>query len=456
MDNATKRAYALFAVIIGFFIGLIILIYSFIAHGSSWATSRANQHLYSTSGTVSTFGDIYDRDGVALAVTDNGTRRYNRDSVIRKATLHAVGDLNGYISTGIQYAYRNELAGYSPINGIASIVQYGKGNDIHLTLDAQVCRVAYNALNGRKGTVCAYNYKTGKIVCMTSAPAYDPQNKPSDIDENPIYEGVYLNRTVSGLYTPGSIFKVVTAVSAVENIPDIDSRQFDCDGEYETGDGTVICNDVHHKVNFQQALNRSCNSAFTEIANELGAKKLTATAQELGFNTKLKTDGISTPTASRLNVSGTTKTDLGWAGIGQYTTLVNPYHMMSVMGCIANGGLTLTPYVIDYIESPQGSKKETVPIYNENITLTTNTANKLGKMLRSDITDYYGDGRFPGLQMCGKTGTAELSEGQPHSWFVGYSQSDSTPYAIAVVVENGGTGLSAAAIVANTVMQALR
>lgn len=455
MDNATKRAYSLFAVIGGFTIGLLILIYSFIAHGSSWATNKANQHLYS-NGTVSTFGDIYDRNDKALAVTVDGRRKYNSDSVIRKATLHAVGDLNGYISTGVQYTFRNTLAGYSPINGIASIVQYGKGNDVHLTLDAQVCRIAYNALNGRNGTVCAYNYYTGEILCMVSAPTYDPENKPTDIDNNPIYNGVYLNRAITGLYTPGSIFKVVTAVSAIENIPDINSRTYDCDGKYETSDGTVICNDVHNRVNFQQALNRSCNSAFADIALELGKSKLTETAKELGFNTKFSVNGVSDPSKSMFNVKKASKADLGWAGIGQYTTLVNPYHMMTIMGCIANDGIAVMPFLIDHIETPQGIKVPTKVSVSEDIHLAPATAKKIGEMLRSDITDYYGDGRFPNLQMCGKTGTAEIDEGQPHSWFVGYSQNQKTPYAIAVIVENGGTGLSAAAIIANTVMQAIK
>lgn len=456
MNNTTKRAYALLAVIGAFFAGLAILIYSFVIHGSTWATSKANQHLYSSNGSISTFGDIYDCNGDTLAYSENGQRKYNSDPEIRKATLHAVGDLNGYISTGVQYTYRNTLAGYSPINGIASIVQYGKGNDIHLTIDSQVCRAAYTAMNGRNGAVCAYNYKTGKIVCMVSTSTYDPERKPTDIDENPIYEGVYLNRAITGVYTPGSTFKVITAVSALENIPDIESRTYNCDGEYETGDGVVICNDVHGKVTFRQALNHSCNSAFADIAIELGSEKLTATAKELGFNTKMNVDGVADPSESKLNISGVSKVDLGWAGIGQYTTLANPYHMMSIMGCIANRGQTVTPYLIDYIQTPQGVKKRTKSVINENITMSASVAEKMNTLLRSDITDYYGDSRFPGLQMCGKTGTAEIDDGTAHSWFVGYSQNESTPYAIACVVENGGSGLSAAAIVANSVMQALK
>lgn len=452
MNNTTKRAYVLYAVCAMFFVGLGILIFTFVTNGAKWATNKANRHLYS-NGSISAAGSVYDCNGEVLAQTVDGKRVYNENSEIRKATLHTVGDLNGFIATGVQFTYRHTLAGYDFVNGISSIVQYGKGNDIYLTVDSSVCETAYKALDGRKGTVCVYNYNTGKIVCCVSTPTYDAKNKPDDIDSNSKYEGVYLNRTVSGLYTPGSIFKVVTAISAIENIPDIYSKKFDCTGEYATGDGTVICNDVHGEVSFEEALNHSCNSAFTQIALELGRDKLTATAQELGFNVTLDVTGIATPVKSRFDVSRTTKADLGWAGIGQYTTLVNPYHMMSIMGCIANGGTTVEPYVLDYVATPSKSKRYTKAYESEEIKLSPEIAAKIKALLRSDVENYYGDERFPNLEMCGKTGTAQIADGEPHSWFVGFSQRKDTPYAIAVVVENGGTGLSAAAIVANKVMQ---
>lgn len=165
-------------------------------------------------------------------------------------------------------------------------------------------------MDGRKGTIAVYNYKTGAMVCMVSTPSYDPQNKPDDIDENSDeYEGVYLNRFVSGLYTPGSIFKVVTAISAIENIPDIYSQTFECTGEYATGDGKIICSGVHGTVDFEEALNHSCNSAFAQIAIQLGQSKLMQTAGELGFNTKEDMDQI-TVSASRFDVSKTTKPTL--------------------------------------------------------------------------------------------------------------------------------------------------
>ncbi len=454
MNFTNKRASFLYAVLAAFFIGFVILIYSFVVHGSEWATSKANRHLYS-EGSISAAGAIYDVNGKSLASTIKGKRRYNDSSSVRKATLHTVGDLNGYIATGVQYTYRHTLTGYDFVNGISSIVQHGKGNDIHLTISSSACKTAYNALNGKKGSISVYNYITGEIVCMVSAPTYDPKNKPKDIDTNKKYEGVYLNRVLSGLYTPGSTIKVITAASALENIPDINSRTFECTGKYNTGDGTVICNGVHGKINFEEALNCSCNSVFAEIAIELGKDKLTATANELGFNSELKVDGVASPTMSRFDVSKAADVDLGWAGIGQYTTLANPYHMMTIMGCIANSGSAVEPYVIDYIESPDGSQKETESKVSKEISLAPKIADKLKEMMRSNVENYYGDKKFPGLEMCGKTGTAQIDEGKPHSWFVGFSQNSNTPYAIVVVVENGGSGLSTAAKVANKVMQAI-
>lgn len=454
MKNTTKRAYVLYAVLIAFFAGFAILLYTFIMNGSDWATNKANRHLYS-EGSIASAGAVYDCNGETLAKTVDGKRRYNESSTIRKATLHTIGDLNGFIATGVQYSYRHALTGYDFVNGLSSIVQYGKGNDIHLTIDAETCKTAYKALDGRKGAIGVYNYKTGEIICMVSAPTYDPKNKPSDIDSNPKYEGVYLNRVLSGLYTPGSTFKVITAACAIENIPDIYQREFKCTGKHDTGDGTVICNNTHGTVNFERALNCSCNSAFAQIAIELGEEKLTVTARELGFNIDLDVEGIASPEKSLFDVSDTAKVDLGWAGIGQYTTLANPYQMMMAMGCIANAGVAIEPFVVDYVQSPKNFKDQTPVKVSEEVSLQPDVANQLKALLRSNVENYYGDKKFPGLEMCGKTGTAQIDDGESHAWFVGFSQKSSTPYAIVVVIENGGSGLSAAGTVANKVMQSI-
>lgn len=457
MKHTTRRAYALYIPIAAFLAGVVLLVGSIFTNAGDWASHRANRHIYS-GGQIASAGGIYDRDGRMLAASQDGKRVFNDNRTMRLATLHTIGDPAGYISTGAHTVYKRELSGYSVFNGVHLLKQYGTGNDLHLTLDASACAEAYRALNGRKGTVGVYNYKTGEILCVVSAPTYDIAGKPANIadDTTGKYEGVYLNRFFSGVYTPGSTMKVVTAASAIENILDIDQRALRCEGRLQTSDGVVICNDVHGTLGFERALAKSCNAAFAKIAIDLGKETLTATAENLGFNTRLKAGDIRLA-QSTFDVSSANALDLGWAGIGQYNLLVNPCHMMILMGAIANNGQGTQPYLIDRIVSPIKTvvRRGSTP-KSPAITMEPETAARLRTMLRAAVTEEYGDRRFPNLEMCGKTGTAEVGGGQtPHAWFVGFSQREDLPLAVVVVVENGGSGLSQAIPIANKVMQEL-
>ena len=347
MRNTTRRTYIIIFLIIAFFIGLGIMLYSFVADGDTWVANRANALIYK-GGELTVAGTIYDRDGEVLVSTENGKRKYNQNYNKRLSTLHVVGDSAGYIATGVQNLYRSNLIGYNFVDGIYGTLSSDEGIDIKLTIDADVCAEAYSAMNGKKGTVIVYNYETGEVICMVSAPAYDPQNKPKDIDTNTTgkYNGIYMNRAISGVFTPGSTFKVVTAICAIENIPDIYSRKFKCTGKKNFGNGDVICNGVHGTLNFERALNVSCNSVFSELANEVGKEKLTETVRALGFGKNVTISKAKT-VRSTFDVSNSNKLDLGWAGIGQYTTLVNPSQMLMFMGAIANGGKAMTPYIVD-------------------------------------------------------------------------------------------------------------
>ena len=119
-------------------------------------------------------GTITDRDNTVLAQSSNGERIYNEDPAVRCAMLQTVGDTRGYISTSVQYVYRAPLSGYNLVTGLYSPTGGGNGSKIQLTLDAELCKTAYNAMNGRKGSVLVYNYKTGEIICMVSSPTFDP------------------------------------------------------------------------------------------------------------------------------------------------------------------------------------------------------------------------------------------------------------------------------------------
>lgn len=458
MHNTVRRAFLLLFVVGAFVAGVVILGISFFRNSEEWATHRANAHIYS-GGQISAVGTIYDCSGEILAQTKDSKRTYNPDPAVRKATLHAVGDTEGFMSTGIHALFESELTGYNIISGTYYLEKYGIGNDINLTLDKDVCKTAYNALNGRKGTVGVYNYETGEIICMVSAPAYDPENKPdSDTMNSEGYKAAYINKFLSSSFTPGSTFKIITSACAIENIPDIYERTFDCDGEYEVGETAVICNGKHGKQSFEKALNNSCNSAFAEIAIELGKTKLQKTARKMGITSSFEVDRVPLSEGTA-DLSEAVDIDMGWAGIGQYTITANPCMMMTLMGAVANDGEAVRPYYVSSITTPKGfSTYKAKTEHADEISLSADTAEKLTDLLRSNVVNHYGDNSFPGLEMCGKTGTAEVGDDKTgdNAWFVGFSQKEDFPYAIVVLIEDSSSNARQAAIpVANKVLQSI-
>ena len=443
----------LVAAVIG---GMVFLGVKLGLNAEKWATLRANAHL-TNNGSFIAAGNVTDRNGEILAQTADGKRVYNNSERIRRSTLHIVGDSEGYISSGVQTAYRTELIGYNLVTGIYSLKKYGRGNDISLTLDSDLCATALDALDGRKGVVAVYNYKTGELLCSVSSPNYDIRNKPSADEiaknEDGEYDGIYMNRLLDGLYTPGSTFKIITTACAIENKTDISNWEYKCTGETYINGVKITCPSVHGTVDFKSALAKSCNCAYAHLAAELGAEKLTATAKEFGFGQTYKIGNIST-SASVFDLSKADESDVAWAGVGQYTTLVNPYHMLMIAGSIANGGTAVLPYVVSSISSPSGRVISKTKATSKEF-ISENVANLVKEMMRNNVESNYGDYNFKGLEMCGKTGTAEVSDDKkPHAWFLGFSQKSDCPLAIVVVIENGGWGASNAIPVASKVMKA--
>lgn len=462
MKSISRRALSLYAIILLFLAGGFLLYFNLISNADSWAMNRANQHLYS-SGNLATAGDIKDTNGEILVSTEKGVRVYNKNKNIRKAVLHTVGDSAGYIASGIQTSFKDELTGYTLTDGVYNLKRYGKGNDVTLTLNADICETAYKALGDKKGTVAVMNYKTGELVCVVSNPTYDILNKPNDIntDTSGKYDGIYMNRFFSGLYTPGSTFKVITSACAIENIPDIYERTFNCKGKVQIGEGYVICNGTHGKTSFKKALNKSCNVAFALIAEELGAEKLTATATRLGFNSaeRLTVSEKIKANTSKINLTEAKSLDIGWAGIGQYTTLINPCQMLTMISAIANNGTAMNPYLVEEITTPEGKITFSAESTILGEYFTTDVAQKLDEMLRSNVTNQYGDSYFPKMKMCGKTGTAEISDSEdanPNALFVGYSQLPEMPFAIIVVVEDSTSAIKSAVPIASKVMKEVK
>lgn len=451
MKTTGWRSLVLYILGIGFLAGLVFFLACYFMQGGSWAMRASNVHLDGVNP-----GAITDRDGVILAESEDGSRVYHDNAEIRRAMLAVVGDTRGYISTSVQAVYRSQLTGYSPVTGIGSFLNKNGGGSIELTVSSALSQVAQQQLNGKNGAVAVYNYKTGEILCMVSTPNFDPANPPPDLDsdETGKYEGVYLNKVLSSAYTPGSIFKLVTTASAIENLPDLESRTFRCTGKTVINGREITCDGVHGTIDYRDGLAKSCNIVFAELAVELGRDRMTKTAESMGFGKEFQIDG--NPTAKSVyDVREASDDELAWSGIGQHTDLANPAHMMILMGAIANDGVPVNPYLVRNITTYFGIPSHLGGTSQGKRLLQAETAQKLKELMRYTVTSDYGDNMFPGMQVCAKTGTAEVGGSKkPTGWMVGFSDNPETPFAFAVAVEEGNYGRTSAGTVASAVMKA--
>ena len=429
-------------------VGMGVFLVKYALHGGSWASSAFNRHLYNNDGQLDS-GTVLDRDGDVLSTVENGKRVYYDNATVRKATLHTVGDLQGSVATGVLRTYADALTGYSLLNGAYGAEQ---GRALSLTIDAYYNYVAYRALNGRKGAVAVYNYKTGEILCMVSAPSYDPLHVPEDIETNERYEGAYLNRVLSSTFTPGSIFKTVTLAAALETLPDAENRVYHCDGSTVIGGETIVCSGTHGDQTLEEAFAHSCNVAFGELAAELGGETLQRYAEKAGLTASYSVSTVDTA-QGRFDLAGLDEGSVAWSGVGQDGDLVNPCAMMVWMGAIANGGKAAVPYyaerTVDFLGIPHSlhRSRETDRL------VSADTAERLTEMMANNVDVTYGTSRFPNMDLCAKSGTAEVGEGKsPHAWFVGFLRNEDAPYAFVVLVENGGSGSSVAGSVAAKVL----
>lgn len=468
MHNVVKRTFLLLFVVVAFLGGTAFLAFEILTNADEWVKKDINPHV--STEVKYQINAVYDRNNTVLAQletpedavneADKRLIRNKDDEQLRIATLHALG--GPYMELGLTGYFTGTPVtdNYDIVNGLYDQAKDNTVKDFYLTIDGKVCKKAYEALDGKKGTVGVYNYKTGEIICMVSTPAFDPNNPPVDQKElEANYPVSTYNKMLSLTYTPGSIFKIITSACAIEFIPDIYSRTFYCDGAHEVEgyDAVVTCNKKsgHGKLTFEQALNCSCNCVFAELSIMLGKDRLTYTAQQLGFTGSYYMDRHLIKSGT-FDLSNAVDIDIGWAGVGQYNVRANPCSMMTLMGAIANGGTAVKPYYVQksvdkYGETVYQAQTETV----DTINMSPDMAGKLKKLLRSNVVNYYGDKRFPNLQMCGKTGTAEIGRDDlNNAWFVGFSQREDFPYAVVVMVEETDKSASEIAIpIANEVLQ---
>lgn len=432
MKKVTTRSYAALIVAALLLIGLGVYLVRLATDGGDWASFYANDSVYKNG--VLNCGTVTDRNGVVLAESSADGCRYADSEAVRTACLHTVGDLDGNIGTGALSVFRPKLIGYSPLTGTTT-----GGGTVKLSIDADLNVTAYNALAGRKGAVLVSNYKTGEIVCMVSSPAYDPNVGFDASDAR--YEGAYINRCLSSAIVPGSIFKIVTLATALENDSSLFDRSFLCEGSVTIGADTVNCTGYHGWQTIGEAFAQSCNCAFAELSVSLGGDAIAEYAARYGLTESHELDGIETRAGS-VTSGGGSDSNVAWEGIGQYEDLVCPYSMLRFVSAIANGGECVEPTLL------AGKSHDTTQLVRRD------TAAQLASMMAFNLDYEYGaDWNFPGLSLAAKTGTAEVDNGNSHAWFAGFVTDPETPYAFVVLVENAGSGLSNAGPVANAVLQ---
>lgn len=403
-------------------------------------------------------GSIMDRNQNVLVdtktSTKDGTTTYYRDyHKNSKYAAHVVGSKQ--FGIGGEALYIRYLLGYDN-NLFERIYQKAfldqeVGNNVILTIDMDLQKYISESMGKSKGSVVLMNPQTGEILAMVSQPSFNP----SSVNEEPEDESL-VNRASYGMYPPGSIMKIVTAAAALEAKEDVGNYTLECKGKTDIGGVSITCygEKAHGEVNLSKAMEVSCNAYFAQLAHDVGWKQLKKTGEAFGFNEDFLFSDIRT-SKSQLPISRRTSLEeLAWSSVGQGKVSVTPLHMAMLASTIANGGIMQEPRLIYGIERRTGrtelqrSSKLATPISAE-------IAETLGKMMIDVVENGTGSkAKSKAMLVAGKTGTAEVASDQnPHAWFIGFAPADKPTLAIAVILENAGTGSGNAAPLAGKILR---
>jgi peptidoglycan glycosyltransferase len=371
-----------------------------------------------------------------------------------------------YGATGIEIGENSNLSGTAEPATVDELINQMSGgpqpgNNVRLTLDTELQRTTYEALaasNTGQGSAVALDPKTGDVLAMVSYPSYDPNNIDEtfpDLSDDP--ESPLLNKATQGLYPPGSVQKVITAAAALKSEVS-PSDTFTDTGKYETPGYTVVnYGDASYgQVTFAEALALSINTIFAEVAVEkVGADTLSETAFDFGygdffeeFPMEVAPGELGPPPDSW--VEG----NIAQISFGQDTVLSNVFEFANVAATVANGGTMMEPRIVREIRSPDGIIIDRPSPSEHEQVLDTDTNETLKQMMIGVIEEGSAtEAQIPGIEVAGKTGTAEVPPRDPHSWFIAFAPANDPEIAVAVLVENGGDGEKAALPIAKTMME---
>jgi peptidoglycan glycosyltransferase len=471
--------------VFGVFMVMLLLL---VGSTSWWTIVRANDlnHKHADQNTRAQLRGLKVKRGVIRA--DDGTilaRSVRTPEGIfsrRYPTGPLFGHTVGYSYTtsgqsGLEQYYDDDLSGKR--GDVETLLDQLRGRStegdrLQTTLDPRAQRIAIQQLAGRKGSVVALDPRTGAIKAMVSEPGFDPNDArdaqafrrlQSDEAGSPLF-----NRATQAGYPPGSTFKVVTTIAAIDSGKFTPQSQLDGKSP-RTVSGTPLKNDAGESfgvIDLTTALTKSVNTVYAQVAERIGAATMKDYMERLGFDKKPPLDyprnqiaasGLYTSKGKRLAVTSG-QVDIGRVGIGQERLRVTPLQMAMVAAAVANGGKLMKPHFGDKVVDADGRTVRTIQpeVYSQ--AMSSSTAAQVRDMMGKVVEEGTGTAAaLQGISVAGKTGTAEIDIAQniTQPWFIAFAPKDNPRIAVAATVERtqGGFGGVVAAPVAKAVMESL-
>ena len=441
-----------------------------------FGAERISENAYNKRRLVEEYsifrGDISTADGEVIAKNvDTGEQyRFQREYPFGKLFSVVTGyDSWRYGRSGLEKKFNRDLLGRSSSQSFKSLANKlvgsrKKGDSLFLTVDSRLQRAATEALGEQRGSVVAMDPKTGAVLALVSYPTFDPnvtvplegrntEEEWTALNADP--DSPLINRATTGLYPPGSSFKVVTSAAALSLGVVHLASPFDCKGRLVVQGFTIydFNRRGHGLLDFERALIVSCNVTFSQVGLRLGAEALVRYAELFGFNTVIP---FELPVAkSHIQSAGSMdKVALASSAIGQAQDLATPLQMALVASGVANGGALMQPYLVDEVRDYNGKIiKQFNPKLWGRVT-SRQTAHTLTDIMVKVVEEGTGTrARINGVDVAGKTGTAEIEGKEPDAWFIGFAPAYDPKVAVAVLVEQGGEGGVTAAPIARRVIE---
>ena len=321
------------------------------------------------------------------------------------------------------------------------------GHTVVLTIDSRLQQIASDRLGDRAGSVVVLSPNTGEVLALTSKPTFDPDNPAPSLSRP---DKPFLNRALAGLYAPGSVFKIITSIAALESGSITPDDEYECLGSLTIGDREFHCwkEEGHGWVSFKNALAQSCNIYFGQIGMKTGEANLLAYALKAGLGV---VTGVDLPgeKAGYIPRPG----DSGGAlnlSIGQGALLLTPIQMANLIATVANGGNIFRPEITRELRDREGNTIETFdPAIQSYFFISETTLNTLKEGLLAVVNSGTGGAaQVPGISVAGKTGTAQTAQRDlqltTRGSFVCYAPAENPGLAMAVVLDSGASSEAAA------------